>query len=218
MPLNISSGTGRLGVHSFMPLTADTGANAIYRIPLTQIFDDVWFVGNHYVGQYIMKTADGLVQVDSGNNANEFATFNHPGMQTLGLSASYPLKAIFLTHGHGDHDGGARELAWDQLHAALRALTPDDARAIDTRIGTPGPTAKRMDRAIRGAGRERGQHQRTPQAQACQGSELRMSEKDQSTDAWLKPGNCNSATATSSKAPAACAASRSRRSWTRRSS
>jgi glyoxylase-like metal-dependent hydrolase (beta-lactamase superfamily II) len=28
-------------------------------------------------------------------------------MQSLGLSASYPLKAIFLTHGHGDHDGGA---------------------------------------------------------------------------------------------------------------
>lgn len=28
-------------------------------------------------------------------------------------------------------DGSARELAWDELHAALRALTPDDARAID---------------------------------------------------------------------------------------
>lgn len=27
-----------------------TGPNAQYRIPLTQIFDDVWFVGNHYVG------------------------------------------------------------------------------------------------------------------------------------------------------------------------
>jgi glyoxylase-like metal-dependent hydrolase (beta-lactamase superfamily II) len=31
-------------------------------------------------------------------------------MQTLGLSASYPLKAVFLTHGHGDHDGGAKWL------------------------------------------------------------------------------------------------------------
>jgi|JI10StandDraft_1071094.scaffolds.fasta_scaffold06229_8 tetratricopeptide (TPR) repeat protein/GTPase SAR1 family protein len=28
-------------------------------------------------------------------------------------------------------DGGGRALPWDELHAALRALTPDDARAID---------------------------------------------------------------------------------------
>jgi glyoxylase-like metal-dependent hydrolase (beta-lactamase superfamily II) len=90
--------------------TTGTGANAQYRIPMTQIFDDVWFVGNHYVGQYLIKTADGLVQVDAANNANEIATFNYPAMQALGLSASYPLKAVLLTHGHGDHDGGANWL------------------------------------------------------------------------------------------------------------
>ena len=90
--------------------TTGTGANAQYRIPLTQIFDDVWFIGNHYVGQYLIKTPDGFVEVDSGNTANEVPTFNFPAMQTLGLSASYPLKAVFLTHGHGDHDGGAQWL------------------------------------------------------------------------------------------------------------
>lgn len=87
--------------------TTGTGPNAQYRIPATQIFDDVWFVGNHYVGQYVIKTADGLVQVDAANNANEVQTFNYPLMLSLGLSATYPLKAVFLTHGHGDHDGGA---------------------------------------------------------------------------------------------------------------
>jgi glyoxylase-like metal-dependent hydrolase (beta-lactamase superfamily II) len=84
-----------------------TGANAQYRIPATQIFDDVWFVGNHYVGQYLIKTPGGLVQVDAANNANEVTLFNYPAMQALGLSASYPLRAVLLTHGHGDHDGGA---------------------------------------------------------------------------------------------------------------
>jgi glyoxylase-like metal-dependent hydrolase (beta-lactamase superfamily II) len=90
--------------------TTGTGTNAQYRIPLTQIFDDVWFIGNHYVGQYLIKTPDGLVQVDAGNVASEMSLFNYPAMQALGLSASYPLKNIFLTHGHGDHDGGAQWL------------------------------------------------------------------------------------------------------------
>jgi glyoxylase-like metal-dependent hydrolase (beta-lactamase superfamily II) len=90
--------------------TTGTGGNAQYRIPATQIFDDVWFVGNHYVGQYLIKTPTGFVQVDAANNANEVATFNYPAMQALGLSATYPLKAVLLTHGHGDHDGGANWL------------------------------------------------------------------------------------------------------------
>ena len=87
--------------------TTGTGPSAIYRIPLTQIFDDVWFIGNHYVGQYLIKTADGFVEVDSGNTSGEVQTFNYPAMQSLGLNAGYPLKGVFLTHGHGDHDGGA---------------------------------------------------------------------------------------------------------------
>jgi glyoxylase-like metal-dependent hydrolase (beta-lactamase superfamily II) len=106
--------------------TTGTGANAQYRIPLTQIFDDVWFVGNHYVGQYLIKTPDGLVQVDSGNTASEVATFNYPAMQALGLSAAYPLKAVFLTHGHGDHDGGAKWLL-DNLGARATLGSADAA-------------------------------------------------------------------------------------------
>ena len=77
------------------------------RVPLTQIFDDVWIVGSRYVAQYLIKTADGFVMVDAGNNAAEVQTYNYPALQSLGLSPSYPLKEIFLTHGHGDHDGGA---------------------------------------------------------------------------------------------------------------
>ena len=51
--------------------TTGTGDNAQYRIPLTQIFDDVWFIGNHYVGQYLMKTPDGLVEVDAHARGNQ---------------------------------------------------------------------------------------------------------------------------------------------------
>src|SRR4051812_16205699 len=109
--------------------TTGTGASAVFRIPLTQIFDDVWFIGNHYVGQYIMKTADGLVQLDSGNTANEMQTFNYPAMQSLGLSAAYPLKGVFLTHGHGDHDGGAKWLL-DNLGARSTLGSADNKPPI----------------------------------------------------------------------------------------
>jgi glyoxylase-like metal-dependent hydrolase (beta-lactamase superfamily II) len=89
-----------------------TGANASFRIPLTQIFDDVWFIGNHYVGQYLIKTADGVVQLDSANNASESALFHVPALAALGVTptSTARLNAVFLTHGHGDHDGGAKFL------------------------------------------------------------------------------------------------------------
>lgn len=78
------------------------------RVPLTQIFDDVWIIGSRYVAQYIIKTTDGFVVVDAGNTATEMQTYNLPALQSLGLTANYPVKEIFLTHGHGDHDGGAQ--------------------------------------------------------------------------------------------------------------
>lgn len=75
--------------------------------PLTQIADDVWYVGSKYVGQYILRSSSGFMVIDSLNNASEAQNITLPALQSLGLSSSLPLDTLYLTHGHGDHDGGA---------------------------------------------------------------------------------------------------------------
>ena len=57
---------------------------------------------------------------------------------------------------HTDFDGLASAAKWIRKGVECYPGADDDARAIDTRIGVPGPIAKRMDRAIRGAGRDEG--------------------------------------------------------------
>jgi glyoxylase-like metal-dependent hydrolase (beta-lactamase superfamily II) len=85
-------------------------AKNVIRMPLTMLFDDVWYIGSEYVGTYIIKNERGFVMVDSGNNAQEVETYTVPALRSLGLSASLPLNAVLLTHGHGDHDGGMNYL------------------------------------------------------------------------------------------------------------
>jgi glyoxylase-like metal-dependent hydrolase (beta-lactamase superfamily II) len=91
-------------------LILEQRARRTIRLPLTPIYDNVWYIGSAYVGAFIIKTADGLVMVDTGNNTQEVLDFIEPALKSLGLSPSFPLKGIFLSHGHGDHDGGAMYL------------------------------------------------------------------------------------------------------------
>jgi glyoxylase-like metal-dependent hydrolase (beta-lactamase superfamily II) len=83
----------------------DTG-----RVPLTQIYDDAWYLGSRYVGQYILRSGKGFMLVDSLNNAAEAQQYTVPALNSLGLSATLLLTTVYLTHGHGDHDGGATYL------------------------------------------------------------------------------------------------------------
>ncbi|MFD7075018.1 MBL fold metallo-hydrolase [Nocardioides sp. NPDC059952] len=81
------------------------------KVPLTRVFDDLWYVGTQYVGQYILRTeTGGFVLFDTQNNAAEVAEYTMPSLRTLGLGDKHPLEAVFVSHGHGDHDGGANQL------------------------------------------------------------------------------------------------------------
>ncbi len=74
-----------------------------------KVFDDVYYVGLPGVGTYVIKTSEGLVLIDSLYNKANIQNILIPSFKTLGLDPK-DIKHIFITHGHGDHDGGAQYL------------------------------------------------------------------------------------------------------------
>jgi metallo-beta-lactamase class B len=74
-----------------------------------QVFDNLYFVGGDWVSAWLLKTSDGLILIDALNNAEEAAALIEGGMARLGLDPRQ-IKYIVVTHGHGDHYGGARYL------------------------------------------------------------------------------------------------------------
>ena len=77
--------------------------------PATQVFDNLYFVGADWVSAWVLKTSEGLILLDALNNTKEAAELIEGGMAKLGLDPNQ-IKYIVVTHGHGDHYGGAKYL------------------------------------------------------------------------------------------------------------
>jgi metallo-beta-lactamase class B len=75
-----------------------------------QLFDNLYYVGLNSVGAYVLKTSQGLILIDALNTAEDAEKVIVAGMKTLGLEPR-DLKYILISHGHGDHYGGAKWLA-----------------------------------------------------------------------------------------------------------
>ena len=72
-----------------------------------QLFDDYYFVGCRLVGFHILKTSEGLVLFDSGDDwESAWERILLPGLKKLGLEKE-KLCMLLLTHGHFDHYLGA---------------------------------------------------------------------------------------------------------------
>jgi len=84
-------------------------------LPPTRMFDNLFYVGDGFVGVLVVKTSAGLILFDSTTSAENAEHHLAPGLVALGLDPK-TIRYVIVTHGHWDHFGGA---AW--LQAAYGA-------------------------------------------------------------------------------------------------
>lgn len=114
----------------------------------TRIFDNLAYIGNHFVGVFVLETDDGLILFDSGTSLEEAENHIAPGLVKLGLDPK-TIKYIAVTHGHWDHFGGA--LWFQDRYKTPVGLSQLDWELIERQEGTPalqGRPIPRRDRVI----------------------------------------------------------------------
>lgn len=74
--------------------------------PATKFFDQLSFIGNEFVGCFLLETQKGLVLIDCMNQDNRSVSIIESGIVDLGKDV-HQLSAIIISHGHGDHFGRA---------------------------------------------------------------------------------------------------------------
>lgn len=77
--------------------------------PASKAADNLYFLGNGIVAAWAVDTPAGIILIDAMNNQAEVDKYIIGGMQSLGLDPAR-IKVILVSHGHGDHYGGARYL------------------------------------------------------------------------------------------------------------
>ncbi|MCW4153867.1 MBL fold metallo-hydrolase [Halomonas sp. 18H] len=92
-------------------------------LPPMKVFENLYFLGNRSVSAWLYGNEDGYLLIDGLNTDEEAQEDILGGMETLGLSPS-AIKAVLVTHGHGDHYGGADYIA-KQLDVDIMMTQPD---------------------------------------------------------------------------------------------
>jgi metallo-beta-lactamase class B len=125
-------------------------------LPPMQVFDNLYFLGTPSVSAWLYGTEDGYILIDGLASDEDAQEYIIGGMKTLGLDPA-AIKLILVTHGHGDHYGGADYIA-ATLGIDIAMSAPD--WALSQTLGThprfgPPPTKGRVveDEEVLTAGR-----------------------------------------------------------------
>ena len=88
----------------------------------TKVFDNVYCIGSVSVVAWVINTSEGLILIDSMWDDRD-AKLIEDGIKGFGLDPKN-LKYILISHGHGDHYGGANYLR--NKYGAKTVLTKTD--------------------------------------------------------------------------------------------
>lgn len=76
----------------------------------TRVFDNLYYLGAGNVASWAVVTSAGIIVLDALNNRYNWIDHIEPGMRKLGIDPAQ-IKYVIVTHGHGDHFGGAAYLS-----------------------------------------------------------------------------------------------------------
>ena len=110
----------------------------------TRVFDNVYCIGSVSVVAWVIETSEGLILIDSMWDDRD-AKLIEEGIKGFGLDPK-DLKYIILSHGHGDHYGGANYLR--NKYAAKVVLTKTDTDLmynLNTGANSPRSTKTKVD-------------------------------------------------------------------------
>ena len=93
------------------PSFMDNYKAAVSEPPLEpiQVMDELYFLGSKWSTAWAIKTSEGIIIVDTMDNAKEGEDYIEGGLRKLGLNPA-DIKYVIVSHAHGDHYGGAAYL------------------------------------------------------------------------------------------------------------
>jgi metallo-beta-lactamase class B len=119
--------------------STDPGRDVYYAAP-EQVFDNLYFLGTKFHTSWALTTSAGIILIDTLNN---YATIPEivDGLKAMHLNPA-DVKYVLITHGHSDHDEGAKY--FQDAYGAHVMLGAGDWDALaNARRPMPGGTPKR---------------------------------------------------------------------------
>lgn len=116
------------------PGVVPTSPDELMKLPAPppgKVFDNLYFVGSKWVSAWAITTSHGIILVDAMDNDDEAEHIIDAGMRSLGLDPAM-IKMVVITHGHGDHYGGAGYLK--RKYAPKFVMSGEDWTMLETQL------------------------------------------------------------------------------------